>query len=640
MKSTFVILLFLFFSVLAEKVEKYETCVIGGGPGGIQMGYFLKKSNRNYVVLEKNNVPCSFFTKYPRQGNLISINKRYVEFDDKEYKLRHDWNSLLSDDPELVFTKYSEDYFPKSKLIPKYCKDYVNKLNINIHFGTYVNNMSRLNKHKKITIPKGDFILRTNKKTYQCQRVVMATGFQQPVQPQVFKGLELTDNYATMSFDKKEFINKKVLIFGKGNSAMEVINHITPFTQYIHVMSPHKIRLSYFTHYVGDIRAVNNHILDQYQLKSLDAIGDANAKNSSFSKTKDGRIQFSYPDNGDSFDQDELHPLVYDKVIFCTGFTFNGSFLPDDPLDQPIFSKGKYPVTNSFYESVNVPDLYVAGTIAHLRDLRKSAGGFIHGFRYLAQTVNSHMEWRYHDVVFPHKTLHLGELLKHIIYRINHASALYQMFGTLGDIVVLDPNQKLNSNITDKCLGAIVNDDKECQNIKFTYFENIQVQYPLAGFIGRDFPTKRGMKFPKMVHPESYLTVTLEYHPDFHGEKVFGDDRVADGLKNAHKSNFLHPIIREFDIRSDNITQCFNKNSCFNLTREHQISEHHFLEDFWGVFTLQKIHTNPFKRYLNGVLTKVPRYRPKYSPVRENTKLKRELKTLTKIKTNPVKDEL
>lgn len=60
----------------------------------------------------------------------------------------------------------------------------------------------------------------------------------------------------------------------------------------------------------------------------------------------------------------------------------------------------KYPDITSEYESVNVPGLYFAGTVAHGPDWRQAAGGFIHGFRYtakaLARILNSkidHLGW-------------------------------------------------------------------------------------------------------------------------------------------------------------------------------------------------------------------------------------------------------
>lgn len=41
----------------------FEYCVLGAGPAGLQMGHFLSKANRDYVILERNSGPGSFFNK-------------------------------------------------------------------------------------------------------------------------------------------------------------------------------------------------------------------------------------------------------------------------------------------------------------------------------------------------------------------------------------------------------------------------------------------------------------------------------------------------------------------------------------------------------------------------------------------------
>ena len=54
--------------------------VVGAGPAGLQVGYYLEKSNRSYSILEKSEKAGSFFAKYPRHRRLISINKLYTDF--------------------------------------------------------------------------------------------------------------------------------------------------------------------------------------------------------------------------------------------------------------------------------------------------------------------------------------------------------------------------------------------------------------------------------------------------------------------------------------------------------------------------------------------------------------------------------
>ena len=46
----------------------------------------------------------------------------------------------------------------------------------------------------------------------------------------------------------------------------------------------------------------------------------------------------------------------------------------------------KFPLITSRYEAVGNPHMYIIGGAAHSLDYRKSAGGFIHGFRYSGES--------------------------------------------------------------------------------------------------------------------------------------------------------------------------------------------------------------------------------------------------------------
>jgi len=72
--------------------------------------------------------------------------------------------------------------------------------------------------------------------------------------------------------------------------------------------------------------------------------------------------------------------MVYDTVIRCLGWK-HGLGLHTPRTAPTMQHNGKYPVMTHEYESVNVPGLHYAGTIAHGKDHQRSAGGFIHGFR-------------------------------------------------------------------------------------------------------------------------------------------------------------------------------------------------------------------------------------------------------------------
>lgn len=88
--------------------------VIGAGPAGLQVGYFLERAGRDYLILEAGDAPGAFFRTFPRHRRLISINKPHTGSDDPQINLRMDWNSLLSDNPSLRFTRYT----PRSPFVP------------------------------------------------------------------------------------------------------------------------------------------------------------------------------------------------------------------------------------------------------------------------------------------------------------------------------------------------------------------------------------------------------------------------------------------------------------------------------------------------------------------------------------------
>lgn len=92
------------------------------------------------------------------------------------------------------------------------------------------------------------------------------------------KGSEYVVGYEDLTLDTKPYEGKSVLILGHGNAAFETADHIISSTQYLHMLARSRMRLAWSTHYVGDLRAINNGLLDTYQLKSLDGIVEGISK--------------------------------------------------------------------------------------------------------------------------------------------------------------------------------------------------------------------------------------------------------------------------------------------------------------------------------------------------------------------------
>jgi cation diffusion facilitator CzcD-associated flavoprotein CzcO len=159
-------------------VSQLDYLVIGAGPAGLQLGYYLEKAGRNYLILESGDSVGTFFQRYPRHRQLISINKVYTGYDDTEINLRWDWNSLLCDDDALLFKHYSRDYFPNADRLVDYLQDFAKHYALQVKCNSQVVNISR----------DGDFRVEDcHGNLYIAKRVIIAAGFTQLYMPPIRK---------------------------------------------------------------------------------------------------------------------------------------------------------------------------------------------------------------------------------------------------------------------------------------------------------------------------------------------------------------------------------------------------------------------------------------------------------------------
>jgi len=502
--------------------EIKDFIVMGAGPAGLQLGYFLEEAGRSYLILEAGESPGTFFKKFPRHRTLISSNKVYTGFDDAEINLRWDWNSLLSDSEEMLFKHYSKDYFPKADEMVRYLGDFAARFGLKVKYGARVANVARDAEGFRLTDERGE--------VYRCRRLVVATGFTQPYVAPI-PGIELAENYCDVSVNSAEFVNQKVLIIGKGNSAFETAENLIPTAALIHIVSPNSVKMAWKTHFVGHLRAVNNNVLDTYQLKSQNALLDATVDG--IRRREDGKlvVTVSYAHAGG-----EVEELVYDRVIACTGFRFDASIF-EEGCRPRLTIKDRFPEQTSEWESTNVTDLYFAGTLTQMRDFKKTTSGFIHGFRYNVRCLHRILAGKYYGEEWPSRPVQLDaeSLTGAVIGRVNRTSALWQQFGFICDLIVVAPGG-----------GA-------------RYYEEVPVDYVRSSEFGAG---------------DHYYTVTLEYGPEEAFEDPFAAQRVPrDDAERSHQSNFLHPIIRRF-------------------SRGEMLAEHHIIEDLAAEW-VEDVHVKP-----------------------------------------------
>ncbi|MDY6938978.1 MAG: NAD(P)-binding domain-containing protein [Cyanobacteriota bacterium] len=472
-----------------KPVWEGDYLIIGAGPGGLQLAYFLEKANLDYLILEAGKSSGTFFETYPRHKTLISINKVNTGIDDPELNLRWDWNSLLTDEGKPRFTDYSEEYFPKSDVMQQYLQDFAIAYDLKIRYNT-----------KVIDISKEDEFTVTDKdgNQFRCRYLIVATGYSQQNLP-TFEGVEYCETYGDVSLEPEDFRNQRVLIVGKGNSAFETAEHIHDKAASVHLWSPEPLKQSWDSHYVGHVRSVNSNLIDTYQLKAQNTI-NRGMVDKIIKKEKGYTAEISYTS------ADEKRVIDYDRVILCTGFKGDNSLF-DDSCKIELDHGGKFPLMTSEWESTNIPNLYFAGTMMHSRDYKKTMSGFVHGFRYnvaaLAQILkvkNHRIEWPCYEI--PAK---VDEIVDNIFRRINLSSAMFLQPGYFGDVMVRNDR-------------------------KFQYYDDMAMDYVLEGEIGKS---------------QSFYTITLEYG-NSSGYELMTVDRDIE-WKNAHQTGYLHPIIRYYE---------------------------------------------------------------------------------------------
>lgn len=414
----------------------FENIILGAGPSGIQLGYFMYKHNLNYLIIEKTQNSGSFFEKYPHSKELISLNKNYTGSDNNEFNLRHDWNSLLNDEG-FLFKQYSKELYPNSNDLKKYLIDFSEKFGLNIVYNLNI-----------IKIEKTDnlfYLFDNDDMKYYCKNLIIATGLSKKVMPKLLDNnderfihySDFPNNYFKEDINLNKFNNKHIVFIGSGNSTFELANILINHCATIAVWSRTKLyeNSSLVTKYSGALRMKYLKVADSFYLKSQVALIDDVECN------KDCSI--GVENNMLRLDNSFIKiPGIIFKVICCTGWKFDDSIFNFN-IEKTL--KDKFPKIDYKYQSTNVENLYFIGNLMHSTDYKISSGGFIHGFRYLIKLfthINYKIPFKCKIFQFNGSLSIYNELAEHIMLRINTSSDLYQMHTILCDNFYYEPKEQ------------------------------------------------------------------------------------------------------------------------------------------------------------------------------------------------------
>lgn len=598
----------------------HEYIILGAGPSGLQMGYLMqhfdKDENNDYLIIERNNIAGNFFNKYPRHNKLLSVNKVYTGNNHHEFNLRHDWNSLLtpkknannkfpyninSQQYKMKFANYSEEYYPDRRDLAKYLSDFSKYYDLNILYNAEVTNVEQDELNDGIFIidvsisskpqniynespedqctPQQCMITQSK---YSCKYLFVATGLSKPNIPPI-PGIEKATSYSDMSLDLNYYKNKRVAILGGKNSAFETAHFVSKVSAHTHVFPILMPRFSYETHYVGDVRSVNMEFLDHYLLKSLDAITEQTILQIEVVyDNKTGTFKLP-PKEGEEVYAEMNRPWPlrgdYDEVIYATGFLFQCKIFSEELCAKliPNPRKVRYPVINNQYAAKRVKNMYFLGGLMHSVDWKKSAGGFIHGYRYLIKSIfHQIVERSYKNSKFK---IELNEITKYFMIRMNTASSYYQMFSVMGDIVVIRENEngELYAEYYYDLLIAQINslndNNDKCVDI---------------------------------------ITMTFDYNDDFIGHDVvlYDRDRVVQDYRKSKDAKFLHPVLRYYNCK---ILKNRNDNSYKDYaSSKYKVSQRHVIEDFLTLWDSDKFHVKWLAKWVEKI-TKVDQIIWEYS---------------------------
>lgn len=177
-------------------MENYKVAVIGAGQAGLSVGYFLKKNNIPFIILDVNE----------RVGDIW----------------RKRWDSLRLFTPakfsSLAGMPFPSDpnYFPRKDEMADYLESYAKHFNLPVRNNTKVDGLSR--EEDKYFITAGD-------QHFEAEHVVIAmSNYQVPKIPKFAKDLN-PDIVQIHSFDYREpsqLREGEVLVVGAGNSGSEL----------------------------------------------------------------------------------------------------------------------------------------------------------------------------------------------------------------------------------------------------------------------------------------------------------------------------------------------------------------------------------------------------------------------------------
>jgi thioredoxin reductase len=413
----------------------YGVVVVGSGPGGLQVAYYLSRLGIDHAVISADPAPGGMFRQFPFFQRLLSWTKPHTAHahDTREYE-RYDFNSLVAFEPgnRALMPRLMDgsSEFPSRAEMEAGLVEFVRRTGIAIRYDTPWQGTSR----------DGDtFVLHTPDGDYRTRVPVIAVGAAQPRMPEDVPGIEHAAHYVDTR-DAASYAGKRLFIMGKANSGFELASGLLQWASPIILASPRPAQLSVNLHSLGGVRARYVQPWEDAELGGGVFILDASIERL---ERHDGGIAVH------TRRSDNAEPFVaeVDEVIAATGFTAPLRDLAE--LGVSVFGRSGLPSMTSCYESATVPGIFFAGTITQgVSGLKKfgipANSGAVQGHRYNGRLAVDEIAARYFGIARPRPLVDPDTVVERLLTSASTAPELWHQKSYLAHAISRDADGTLH----------------------------------------------------------------------------------------------------------------------------------------------------------------------------------------------------
>lgn len=412
----------------------YPLVVVGSGPGGLQLSYFLRRLGVRHAVISADDAPGGMFRRYPLFQRLITWSKRHppVPVEARPYDW-YDWNTLLADDPadRALVPDFMDgtSVFPSRQEMERGIVAFAERNRLEVRYGCRWTGTRR---------NEEGFVLETSDGPYHCRVVVFVVGVAEPWKPEV-PGIAAVPHYVETR-PAHEYADRRIFIVGKRNSGFELADALHPWARQIILASPRPVVFSLYNRSpAASVRAryvipYEDHLFGGGTF-ALDLSIDLIERHAEGWRIK---ATGTTKPGGFAFEADD--------VIAATGFTTPLGDLRT--LGLKTFSHDRIPSLTPFWESATVPGIYFGGTATMgAVGLRKyglgSLSGGVAGFRHNTRVLAIHLARTYFGVEVPRRELRPDEVVPFLIGEANSGPELWNQRAYLARVVSFQPDGRI-----------------------------------------------------------------------------------------------------------------------------------------------------------------------------------------------------